>query len=160
MLFSEIWFFISAVGTWKTLTLLLLLTALKNETESVIIDFSLTTRLPAKRVTVPPMLSTVPLLWLAAKKFQSIWMSVSAYVPMYQFLNWLDGLSDTIWAVLKLSINKLWRIFLTKSTIHCLEWETSFDTTTARWHSFFCHKAAVNIVIWVFTQCVDWTSSW
>ena len=34
MFFFEIWFFISAVGTWKTLALLLLLTALKNETVS------------------------------------------------------------------------------------------------------------------------------
>ena len=49
------------VGTWKTLTLLLLLTALKNETESVIIDFPVTTHLPAKRLIVPLIPSTVPL---------------------------------------------------------------------------------------------------
>ena len=54
-------FFISGVGTWKTLTLILLLTALKNETESLIIDFPVTTCLPAKRLIVPPMLSTVSL---------------------------------------------------------------------------------------------------
>ena len=57
------------VGTWKTLTLLLLLTALKNETESVIIDFPVTTHLPAKRLIVPLIPSTVPLPWLAAKDF-------------------------------------------------------------------------------------------
>ena len=129
MLFSEIWFFILVVGTWKTLTLLLLLTALKNKTESVIIDFPMTTCLPAKHLIVPPVSSTTLLPWLAAKKSQSIWMSVSACnhgnaAAMYRFLNWLDRLSDQIWTVFRLSINKLWRIFLTKRRINCLECET------------------------------------
>ena len=127
--------------------------------QSVIINFSVTTRLPAKHLIMPPMPSTVSLPWLAAKKFQSIWLPVSACshgnaAAMYRFLNWLDGPSDQIWIVFTLSINKLWRIFLTKTRIHCLEWETSSDTTTAGWHSFFCHKAVPSFSSTV--SSLDW----
>ena len=164
MPFSKIWFFILAVGMWKTVTLLLLLTALKSEMESVINDLPVTTCLPVKHLIVPPVLSLEPLPWLTAKMFQSICISVSACshgnaAAIYQFLNWLR-LSDQIWTVFTLFLHKLWRIFLTKTRIHCLECETSSDTTTAGWYLFFCHKAAVNIVIWIFTQCANWTSSW